>query len=90
MPYIPQARRAELRGISRRPGLRAENVGELNFCITTLLLAYLEMQGITYQTLNDVVGVLGCVEAELNRRLIAPYENQKIRENGDVYPRGAE
>ncbi len=87
MPYIPQKRRAELKTDAWLSGRRAEDVGELNFCITTLVLAYLEKQGIRYQTLNDVVGVLGQVDRELNRRVIVPYEDLALAKNGDVYPK---
>jgi broad-specificity NMP kinase len=36
--------------------------------------------------LNDVRGVLRCAQLEMYRRLIATYEDKKIKENGDVYP----
>jgi hypothetical protein len=35
---------------------------------------------------NDVVGALDGAKAEFQRRVVAPYEDKKIRENGDVYP----
>ncbi len=35
---------------------------------------------------NAVVGALECAKLELYRRMVAPYENGKIAENGDVYP----
>jgi hypothetical protein len=34
---------------------------------------------------NDVIGALECCKLELYRRMVAPYENTKIKENGDVY-----
>jgi hypothetical protein len=38
-----------------------------------------------YAEINEVVGVLECCKLELYRRLAAPYEDTKIKENGDVY-----
>jgi hypothetical protein len=36
--------------------------------------------------MTDVRGAIRACQAEFYRRLIAPYEDQKIKENGDVYP----
>ena len=36
-------------------------------------------------SLKNIRGCLRCVELELYRRAIVPYENKKIEENGDVY-----
>lgn len=38
-----------------------------------------------YKDYNEVIGVLECVKQELYRRLIAPYEDKKKDENGDVF-----
>lgn len=81
MPYINKDARAEI----DKTGL-AQNAGELNFVITKVLLAYIDMEGLSYRTLNEVIGVLECVKQELYRRMIVGYEDQKIAENGDVYP----
>lgn len=35
---------------------------------------------------DDVVGSVRCCQLELYRRIISPYEETKIRENGDVFP----
>lgn len=45
---------------------------------------YLLTCGIKYKHINDVLGVLGAVTAEFYRRVAAPYEDLKIRDNGDV------
>lgn len=59
--------------------------GHMNFLITALLSRYLEDNGKSYQTYNELIGVLECAKLELYRRLIGPYEDTKIKENGDVY-----
>jgi len=63
----------------------AENPGELNFQITMLCDDYLGNRGISYAVLNEVIGALECAKLEMYRRLVAPYEDKKIKENGDVY-----
>tara|TARA_R110000751_G_scaffold6560_2_gene27728 strand:+ start:3906 stop:4196 length:291 start_codon:yes stop_codon:yes gene_type:complete len=60
-------------------------VGDLNYIITTIIKKTLDRQGVRYQTANAVVGALECAKLELYRRLIAPYEDEKVKSNGDVY-----
>ncbi len=79
MPYIKQKHRDEL-----AQGKLPENAGELNFQITTLLLDYVKRQGKSYKIFNEVMGVIACVGQEFYRRWVAPYEDEKIKENGDV------
>jgi len=59
--------------------------GELNFLFTTLIIEYIEKKGESYQTYNDIIGALEGSKLELYRRKIAPYEDKKIIDNGDVY-----
>jgi len=59
--------------------------GDLNYIITTIIKKTLDRQGERYQTLNAVVGSLECCKLELYRRLISPYEDTKVKSNGDVY-----
>jgi hypothetical protein len=46
---------------------------------------YIKDKGLSYQTLNDVLGALEGCKLELYRRQVAPYEDKKIQANGDVY-----
>lgn len=62
-----------------------ETSGDLNFLITDLCKRYLETKGLSYITLNEIVGALTCAGAEFYRRVVVPYEDKKIEENGDVY-----
>jgi hypothetical protein len=61
-----------------------ENTGELNYCLTKMILDYLG-ETPNYQKYNDVIGVLQCIIQEIYRRRVAPYEDLKIKENGDIY-----
>ena len=47
--------------------------------------AFCAQKGLNYQTCNDVMGALEGAKAEFYRRVVGPYEDQKIEENGDVY-----
>ena len=79
MPYIRQVDRDFLRGSP--PAL----AGELNYIITSICKEYLDVKGVSYNSINEVVGVLECAKLEFYRRIASPYEDTKIEENGDVY-----
>ena len=89
MPYIKTTRRSALDpDIDELAGtLEAMNSkrGDLNYTISRLILAYVQAKGgPSYDTLCDVTGVLNDVKTEFERRVVAPYEDQKIIENGDL------
>ncbi len=86
MPYITQEKRDEFDATGkagRNPV--TETAGELNYEITLKLLKYLKVKGLSYATINDIVGALEGAKMEFYRRVAVPYENKKIAENGDVY-----
>jgi hypothetical protein len=80
MPYIKLEEREFL-----YVGKPASTAGELNYQITLLLKKYLVDNGKSYSKINDVMGALEGAKLEFYRRVAAPYEDQKIVENGDVY-----
>lgn len=81
MPYIKVDDRIELNTLMRDP----ETAGELNYAITKMVMFYLNEKKKNYQTMNDIIGALEGAKTEFYRRVVAPYEDQKISENGDVY-----
>lgn len=82
MPYIdPKIKQR----IEPHDSSSIRTAGELNYTLTTLIKGYLEYKGESYQTYNDIIGALEGCKLELYRRKIAPYEDKKIKENGDVY-----
>lgn len=91
MPYIKNSRRAEIESytelskfITRLSGLTDPlTVGDLNYIITKITRLYLK-KDFNYKKINDVIGVLECAKLELYRRVALPYEDLKIKENGDV------
>ena len=83
MPYIPQEKRENL----VLPPLPYMDAGDLNYVITKLVLKWTEYAP-CYAIFNAAIGVLECAKQELYRRMVAPYEDQKCAENGDVYRDG--
>lgn len=91
MPYIKKKNREkydkileEVACIFSRHDLNERNIaGELNYLITSIIKTAVPFPQ-SYRVLNELIGVLECAKLELYRRTVAPYEDQKIQENGDV------
>jgi hypothetical protein len=79
MPYISEKAKKEIKA-----GREPRSVGELNYCITNLIIEYCHSVP-NYSDFNDVIGALELSKAEFIRRMVTPYEEKKILENGDVY-----
>lgn len=83
MPYIAKEPRKWYAPDAPIPA--REYPGILNYQVTVLVDRFIEQNGLSYTTVNAAIGALECAKLELYRRLAAPYEDQKINENGDVY-----
>lgn len=59
--------------------------GDLNYCISKLMLGFVRCNGKSYQTLSDAIAAANDAAAEFRRRMMDPYEDKKIKENGDIY-----
>jgi hypothetical protein len=84
MPYITKIARYGVEEIPLEewtPG----NAGELNYVISSAINRYLTAYGLSYSNVNEMIGALECCKLELYRRVAAPYEDTKCKENGDVY-----
>jgi hypothetical protein len=81
LPYITEEQRLEL-----DKGRDPASAGELNYCITMLVQNYMQSRGaVNYALINEAMGAMACARAEFYRRVAAPYEEKKRKENGDVY-----
>jgi hypothetical protein len=80
MPYIKQEARAKLNMGLRFP----ENMGELTYVLYKECLIYLKNSEGKYQDRGEIVNALESAKLEFYRRKMAPYEDEKIKENGDV------
>jgi hypothetical protein len=74
-PYIDNLA-ALLKGL-----IKADKSGDLNYVVSSLIK---KMKPIKYDDYNSIIGALECIKLELYRRKIAPYEDKKIEENGDI------
>ena len=77
MPYIKPEDRWEAE-------MEPTNVGELTYKLTATVVEYLEGAP-SFSDYAEVLAALEATKLELYRRVIAPYENLKCKENGDVY-----
>jgi len=84
MPYIDDERKRAI--WITIDGETPQTAGELNYCFTFVALEYLKARGKSYQTINDILGALEGCKQEIYRRVAVPYEDGKIKENGDVFP----
>lgn len=84
MPYIDPARRAAFDAHLDALGAELQSGGEINYCVYRLCLAFLKRTGMSYTNSMVPFSALGAAQMELYRRVIAPYEDRKILENGDV------
>lgn len=81
MPYIPKERR----GWFQSSAELINHPGDLNYVLTRAVLNFLG-ENPNYERYNAAIGALECCKLELYRRMVVPYEDGKIAENGDVYP----
>jgi hypothetical protein len=84
MPYVSQQTRKDV----ERRGPRTP--GELNYALTQFVISYLNnltlYNGeISYTDLADVISALEGAKLEFYRRVVVPYEERKMKDNGDVY-----
>lgn len=84
MPYIPKSQRELFDTLSTKPTI----AGELNYLITRECDDFISRRGLSYANINEVMGALECAKLEFYRRVAAPYEDRKARENGEVYLNG--
>ena len=96
MPYIKDRDRAHLAcAIEMNWVARISNAiqsvpsgkikGALNYVLCRITLATMKPKsGWSYTSLSDAVSVLRDAADEIERRMMAPYEDEAIRKNGDL------
>lgn len=82
MPYISQSERDLVEDDGY---LIPQDAGGLCYVISSICGGYVRVKGLNYATLNGVLGALEGAKLEFYRRVVVPYEEQKLKENGDVY-----
>jgi len=84
MPYIKQERRIGLEEVLETAIAGVEVKGELTYCVYKLALDYIEQKGENYQNISDAVAALSDAADEIRRRVLHPYEDKKVFQNGDM------
>jgi len=87
MPYIKQEKRPlykeDIENLVKKLAEQPlqEQDGDLNYIITSIMKMLYQPRYFNY---NRAMGVLEAIKQEYYRRVVAPYEDKKIEENGDV------
>ena len=87
MPYIKRVKRAlykdEIDNLVKKLKSQplTEQDGDLNYIVTSIMKMLYEPRYFNY---NRAIGTIEAIKQEYYRRVVAPYEDEKIKENGDV------
>jgi len=84
MPYIPKVARKVIDEIVDDAHFSIAANGTLNYFLVKLMLARRKQETESYTFYKNFLGELECAKLEIYRRYVAPYEEKKIKENGDV------
>ena len=96
MPYIDEEERLELdtqidnmilairdnKTNLNNPHDFSNYLGRINYCFSRIV--YGVMRDVSYRNIAMVTGVLENIKQEYYRRVAEPYEDIKIRQNGDI------
>lgn len=91
MPYLKRTDREELteHGLNELVDYfntlnDEDTAGALNFIIYSLVRFRVAHHGEKYNRYNSLLGAIGEAQAEIRRRLLVPYEERKIKTQGDI------
>ena len=84
MPYIEDKDKLEMNDAINDLFMFIRSKGDLNYAISELTGKLIVTTGISYTNMSEKIDAVHDAECELRRRLLDPYEDKKIIENGDV------
>lgn len=84
MPYITQERRAAFDAHLEALAAEVAGQGEMNYCIYKLATLVIDRIGESYDKLSMCSSAMEHAKLEWYRRRLAPYEDVKIKDNGDI------
>lgn len=84
MPYITKDRREVFDKYLEKMAKEVETEGELNYCIYKLATFVTSRRGESYANLAMCSSAMEHAKLEWYRKRLAPYEDVKIAENGDI------
>lgn len=88
MPYISANRREDIDSPLRDANESIETVGDLTFALTQLVVRWIA-RDLSYSQQAAALGALEATKLEIARRVLAPYEDEKRLQNGDVIAVGS-
>ena len=84
MPYITQEDRCKYINTLKMEFPSDCKKGELTYILYALALKYIRAKGVSYTNISDAIGCLIDSAEEIRRRILNPYEDKKIKDNGDI------
>lgn len=84
MPYIKPEDRQKFNDSAKDIADKATCAGDLNFALTVIIHSYIQKKGLNYANCNEVIGMIEACKTEFYRKVVAPYEDLKVDQNGDV------
>jgi hypothetical protein len=84
MPYISKDSRHKFDKAIKELSTYISHKGDLNYVISEIVGQLLLKGEIGYTTISNWIDGVHGAERELTRRLLNPYEDLKIEQNGDV------
>ncbi|MCC8194699.1 MAG: hypothetical protein LIP28_08655 [Deltaproteobacteria bacterium] len=84
MPYITQDKRDRLDPHLDELARRITGEGDLNYCIFKLSCLLIDRIGESYGNYSMCSSAMEHAKLEWYRRRVAPYEDKKIQDNGDI------
>lgn len=87
MPYINKENRVKFDScidiLAEKLCEKKFEPGEFNYVVSRLMWKIFKLSP-SYTLGNSLIGALECIKLEFYRRLLSPYEDEKIKQNGDV------
>lgn len=89
MPYIPEKERRPIDTVLADLIKYVRTPGQFNYVISRLLehFVWTDSAGVGYAAMSRWRAAVTDAAEEFYRRVMAPYEDRKAKENGDVYRR---
>jgi len=85
MPYIPEDAKKEMKDHINDLSMWIQCKGDLNYVICELVGKFISEDGdLTYTEISEKIDAVHDAEAELRRRILEPFEDMKMKKNGDV------
>jgi len=87
MPYIKQEDREKFENslnLLKKDICSDDSKGELTYILYSISLDWIKKKGKSYTSISSGISSLTDAAEELRRRELNPYEDVKLKENGDI------